>query len=191
MKKFLVFFLTVVLLFAACGCGPVSVEDPTTGETTQETETTAPEVKPMLVGYARVDITPKVTAPLRGYGDTSDRMASTVLQPICGTCIAVTGDNGKTILLMAVDLCRAMPTVVDKVRTMICEATGVPEENIFINVSHTHAAPDISNSSENFYMSYMKELRELLMLGVIIALRSVLSLLIHWEMHHYEKEAGL
>ena len=35
----------------------------------------------------------------------------------------------------------------------------------------------------------IRELRELLTLGVIILLRTVLSLLIHWEMHHYEKEA--
>lgn len=35
----------------------------------------------------------------------------------------------------------------------------------------------------------IRELRELLTLGVIILLRTVLSALIHWEMHHYEKEA--
>ena len=37
----------------------------------------------------------------------------------------------------------------------------------------------------------IRELHELLTLGVLILLRAVLSLLIHWEMHHYEKETGL
>ena len=36
----------------------------------------------------------------------------------------------------------------------------------------------------------IRELHELLTLGVLILLRAVLSLLIHWEMHHYEKETA-
>lgn len=34
----------------------------------------------------------------------------------------------------------------------------------------------------------IRELTELLTLGVIILLRAVLSLLIHWELHHAERE---
>jgi len=36
----------------------------------------------------------------------------------------------------------------------------------------------------------LRELTELVTLGVIILLRAVLSALIHWEMHHYEKEVS-
>ena len=36
----------------------------------------------------------------------------------------------------------------------------------------------------------IRELHELLTLGVLILLRAVLSLLIQWEMHHYEKETA-
>lgn len=36
----------------------------------------------------------------------------------------------------------------------------------------------------------LRELTELVTLGIIILLRAVLSVLIHWEMHHYEKEVS-
>ena len=61
---------------------------------------------------------------------------------------------------------------------------------------HIHPAAGLALSLE-FKMAaeilktvLLRELTELVTLGVIILLRAVLSALIHWEMHHYEKEAA-
>ena len=156
MRRLFLLFLALSIVFALCACDQTSM-DASTADTTPSIETTEPPVSKLLVGYARVDITPKITTPLRGFGDSSARMASTVLEPLYATCTAVTGDNGVTALFFSVDLCRA--NFADKVISSISESSGVPEEYIFISVTHTHAGPDISNSGEAFYMNYMKELK--------------------------------
>ena len=168
-RVLLVIFLAIAVLSALCGCGLSSAEEPSTNATTQTTETTAPEEGELLVGYARVDITPKITTPLRGFGDSSVRMSNRVLEPLFISCVAVTGENGKTILLMAVD--NEMSDFANKVIPGISKKTGVPEENIFINASHTHAAPAMNNSSEAFYISYVRELKTLSADVAVLALQ--------------------
>jgi len=156
MKRFFMLLLVIAVLAAFCACDQSSVDVSTT-DTTPTTEATEPPAPKLLVGFARVDISPKITAPLRGFGDSSARMANTVLEPLYATCTAVTGDNGVTALFFSVDLCRAI--FADKVIPSISESTGVPVENIFLSVTHTHAGVDVSNSGEAFYMNYMKELK--------------------------------
>ena len=158
MKKITILFMSLVLVLALCACGQTSVEQPTESATTQATETTVPEAGKLLVGYARADVTPKITTPLRGFGSTSDRMSNTVLEPLYATCIAVTGDNGVTALFITLDNCST--SFEAKARPIISEQTGVPQENIYLSATHTHAAPDLSNSTENFYFTYIKELHQ-------------------------------
>jgi len=151
MKRLLVIFLVIALLAVLCACGPASVEDPTTSEATQTTEAAAPEPGELLVGYARLDITPSTTTPLKGFDGTSARMATTILEPLCASCTAITDDNGNTVLMISVDLIQS--EFVDSVRPEISEITGVPENRIYITATHTHAGPELSR---NFtYRNYL------------------------------------
>ena len=46
------------------------------------------------VGFARADITPIESVPLRGYGNTSRRMSGPILTPLYATCMAFSdGEN--------------------------------------------------------------------------------------------------
>ena len=59
-----------------------------------------------LVGYGRADVSPWMPVPLRGYGNEVNRMSEEVLDPVYATAVAVTGQNGKSVLFIGMDLCR-------------------------------------------------------------------------------------
>ena len=126
------------------------------------------------VGYARVDINPYnvdgdpssgvMVLPLRGSGDVWNRLSTTGLVDDNGdgvvdendglkaTCVAVTDQNGNTVLMINVDLIGG--TMISKVNTAIMTrveaaiAAGeisnvnLKKEQIYYGGTHTHNAPD-------------------------------------------------
>ncbi len=100
-----------------------------------------------LVGFARVDITPTESVPLRGYGNTSKRMSQDVKDPLLLTCIAFTDPEGVTALLLPTDLCVSSRRICDPARQAIEAATGVAADRILISSTHNHSSPDIDNTS--------------------------------------------
>ncbi len=153
MKRTLALLLTVALLLplAACGGGGSLVPEET-GETataivtmpTAETEgvTGVHDATGFCAGLARYDITPTTAVPLSGYGNPRYRISTKVLDPIYVSCVAVRDEGGETILLFQFDLGNAYKTFCDQVRSMVIKATGVPDDHIFINMSHSHSVPD-------------------------------------------------
>ena len=93
------------------------------------------------VGYARADITPTEPVPLMGYGNTFRRISGPVLDPLYCTCVAIGDQNGNTVLMIGID--STVPNYIGYIREETSKATGVPEEQIVINVTHTHSAPDM------------------------------------------------
>ena len=93
------------------------------------------------VGYSRVDISPTEPVPLMGYGNPIRRISGPVLDPLYATCVAIGDEEGNTILMIGVD--STVPNYTGYIREEVSKATGVPEERIVINVTHTHSAPDL------------------------------------------------
>ena len=95
MKKVLSMFLcTLLILSALSGCAPSDETPESTGQSS---------VSHILsVGYARVDITPKESVPLRGLGTSSERMSTDVIDPLYATCIAFSDETGNTILQLRI-----------------------------------------------------------------------------------------
>ena len=143
MKRLVSLILFLATALAVCGCAPSASTSAT-----------------LQAGYARIDITPTESVPLAGYGSTSDRMANNVLQPLYATCIALTDRNSNTILLFAMDLQRSSAIYSDPARALISQRTGVPESQIYINASHTHAGPDMDNTNEPSIIRYNAQLIE-------------------------------
>ena len=131
--------ILVLLLLSACAPGVRETTAPTTPPTT---ELAGPE---LLIGYGEADITPQISVPLRGYGRVQDRYSKNILDPLMVSCMAITDEEGNTILLMAIDLTTSA-TVTDY-RVAISKETGVPVNNIAISASHTHSAPDMDNGN--------------------------------------------
>ena len=50
----------------------------------------------LSIGYARVDLTPAESVALCGYGDDTQRISEGMLDPVTGTCIAISDKNNET-----------------------------------------------------------------------------------------------
>lgn len=122
MKRFLLLLLIVSVLLTGCAFFTAKTE---------------PE---LLIGYAEADITPEGSVPLRGYGRVHKRYSKNTLDPLLVSCMAITDNEGNTILLMAIDLTTS--ATVTEYRDAISEETCVPASHIAISASHTHSAPD-------------------------------------------------
>ena len=62
----------------------------------------------LLVGYGRSEITPTISVPLAGYGNTLTRMSQGVLDPQYTSCTAITDANDNTVLLITNDIISIM-----------------------------------------------------------------------------------
>ena len=98
----------------------------------------------LLVGYARVDITPEKDVPLRGIGNSHMRMPNILIDRLYTTCVAFTDSEGATALIFTSDLCSAWKSVTEALRKKVWEAYSIPAEQIILSNTHTHSGPDTS-----------------------------------------------
>ena len=137
MKKLLSMILSCVLLLSLCACGG--------SQQPQETQA-APQDTTLQVGFGRESITPDYSVPLQG-NDYRSRWYESVLDNCYVTCIAMrSGDD--TVLVYSLDILHMAGVGYDAIKGSISQKTGVPVSNIFLNATHTHAAPAISYSWE-------------------------------------------
>ncbi|MBQ9817568.1 MAG: hypothetical protein IJM59_08935 [Proteobacteria bacterium] len=128
-------------------------------ESTYTCEATAVEQNVFKAGFSRVNITPTLSLPLAGYGNTQFRMSQGYLDPLYANCVAMTDENGAAVLLIMVDLIGGRSEFVTDSKKAISKATGIPVDNIFIQGSHTHSAPDMGYATykEENYSKYTTE----------------------------------
>jgi len=100
------------------------------------------------VGYGRADITPDFSVPLAGFGNSSTRMSQGYVNRQYATCIAITDEKKKTVLLFTQDQCITVGSWARRARARILAATGVPVNNIMISSTHNHATVDHGNRAE-------------------------------------------
>lgn len=108
----------------------------------------------LQAGFGRALIVPKDSVPLAG-GDYTKRWSTGEMDPISITCVALRQQE-QTILLCSMDLITATDNFVDPTKSAISAATGVPQENILMNATHTHSAPAIRNDFEGV-VEYRKQ----------------------------------
>lgn len=95
-------------------------------------------------GAGKADITPPIGAILYGYAP--GRPAQAVGDPLATTAIKVVS-NGESALLITCDIASTHPELAAHLRVLAGEAADVKPENVIINVTHTHSAPNCSYSS--------------------------------------------
>ena len=138
MKKFFSVILAVLMLLSLCACG--AAEGGAAGG-----EATAAGGQ-MQVGYGKVNITPDMSLPLSGYGNTEKRMSDGFMDYLYATCFAVTDPDGNTAILFGIDMGGTGVALFTTAREKISEKYNIPAERIIISASHTHSAPDMGNS---------------------------------------------
>ena len=126
MKKTIALILTAVLVLSLCACGGGGGKD-----------------QALQVGFDRQSITPTETgAPIAG-GDSSARPSDGFLDEVCVTCIALS-KGGETYLVFTCDFMIIYDKVLDPVKLVISEDTGIPKENMLFNCTHTHSGPAVA-----------------------------------------------
>lgn len=187
MKKRILAMLCALALLLSCV--------PTSIMATEEVPQTTYEV-----GYAKTDLNPWVDEndhsagvhpiPLGGYGDAGNRLSMGITnddgdlaqndeEGVFATCIAVTDNQGKTVLFISHDLISTEKWLLDETRAAIQSAIADEpqlsdcnidvETDVFINASHSHFSPDITTQesqlknnvktakSDSLYNAYYNE----------------------------------
>jgi neutral ceramidase len=88
----------------------------------------------------KVDITPKNTQWLMGYGA---RQSTGVLDTIHHRILAMDDGKGTQIFLIASDLCVFSPSVYDDFTRELEKETGIKPRQIWWTVTHTHSSPEL------------------------------------------------
>ena len=137
MKKLITLLLCAVMLlgmFSACA-------------KSGEEDVAEEKIESFSVGYAKADITPTDSVPLRGYGDAMERFSTGVSEPLYATCVAFADPNGEKLLLITHDLTNSdADHIMDDLRKRISEETGLPVSHILLSASHSHSSPDYSQT---------------------------------------------
>lgn len=94
----------------------------------------------LKVGFARLDVTPPLGAPLAGYW--KHRPSDGVLDPIELVALAA-NDGEKTVLIITADFLGIHEKWATEIRTLISERTGVPVGFIYIQALHQHTSIQI------------------------------------------------
>ena len=138
MKRILSLVMALALCLGLCACGSGGATESTTVQTAAPPEETG-----YLVGYGKVDITPKYEVTLQGNGDDNVRIATGYNSYIYAICVAITDPEGNTALLISVDSCAYSTELSDQIRDQIVRETKIPRENIAVSAIHQHSTPSI------------------------------------------------
>jgi hypothetical protein len=119
------------------------------------------------VGVAKVDITPRESIWLAGYGDRK-KPSEGVDQPLFLKAMAIRAGNAKPMILVTADLIGFTRTVTETAAAEIQEKLGIPRENFLMIASHTHTGPviysnlksmfDLSNKDSEVVKAYTERL---------------------------------
>ena len=162
--------LGMILSLSACGKTAAPQVQVQSSDLATVAVDTMKNAKEFSVGYSKVDITPTTSVPLAGYGRSSERMSKNVLDNLYATAVALTDGEGNTVLWIALDLQRANFALVEALRPVIHEATGIPEDRIMFGGSHTHSGPDVLATSHPAIVSYLEYLYPLILQASLEAL---------------------
>lgn len=95
--------------------------------------------KELLYNSSTVDITPDKPVLLAGFANR-EGLSDTIHHALLSQCVVLRYDT-TTVCLITNDLMEMAPKYVATIRRKISEATGTPQSNIILTVSHTHSAP--------------------------------------------------
>lgn len=100
----------------------------------------------LLAGVARIDITPPMPADCVGFVRRA-APATGILAPLTATALALEDVHGRRAVLIAMDLVALGCAQADRIREMVASAVGASADAVFLNYSHTHAGPHVTEGS--------------------------------------------
>lgn len=150
MKRFRI-ILAVLLTFAMTvlcftGCGETETEAPQSAPATSKEESSQAETqkaetpKGLRVGYGFTDIMPEESIPLDSYGNADKRYSTGYLNKIYFTAIAITDEDGQTLLLLDYDITQCDTGLLEELKKYASDQYGVDPDYVHLSGTHTHSS---------------------------------------------------
>ncbi len=96
----------------------------------------------LSAGAAMIDISPPAGTHLAGSGAGDHRPTQAVLDPLYAKAIVFEA-AGRRVCLVILDLTIVTGEYTDRIRTAICEQTGIERDAIMVQATQTHSAPSL------------------------------------------------
>ena len=96
----------------------------------------------LSAGAAMIDITPPAGTHLAGSGAGDHRPARIALDPLFAKAIVFEA-AGRRVCLVILDLTIVTSEYTDRIRTAICQQTGIERDAIMVQATQTHSAPSL------------------------------------------------
>lgn len=122
------------------------------------------------VGFGRTEILPEDSIPLQGYGDTLTRMSTGFLDVLYVSCIAVTDEDDKTLLMITADITGAKAEITKSVRDYVKEHYDIDPEYVHMTATHTHSGPNLTETQLRSVVSYLGKFRSRIYEAINIAM---------------------
>lgn len=128
-------------------------------------------VSTFSVGYSITNITPTESGLIMSkWGNPNGKFTDgSVGYELMATVIAITDKQNTTVLMITLDLQSVGDGYVNRFSKLISQATGVPEDHIYISVTHTHNCPSVNTGSQG-NTRYVAQLSNALIDGSIRAM---------------------
>lgn len=144
------------------------------------------------VGFGQYDFTPADSVNMTGIDPRNSEGTLTPEDRLMATVVAISDADGNIALICTVDMLKAYGATTT--RQVISKATGVPVSNIHISATHTHSAPQPSESGfeDSFNDGFADAAKQAIadMSPVTTKIGSVdVPLLNH--VRHYWRQAGI
>ncbi len=109
------------------------------------------EVKKILAGYGKMDVTPFAPVHLGSFNNGMERLSNCQKEndPFNAICLALTDENDETMLFCVTDLSWGHIDWARKLREFVWERYGIPGDHVVLGGTHNHSGPDwYSEASE-------------------------------------------
>ncbi len=137
MKQFLAILLTLCLVLSLAAC---SGDAPAAGGEQQSGEGGGV----FMAGFGSVDITPKESVPMGSYGDDRERFSEGLYRKLEARAVVVRDPNGDMLVFAVGDLSWCPNMLGSVIREQMAKELGIPEINIILSGTHTHASVSTS-----------------------------------------------
>jgi len=101
-----------------------------------------PDDRVFKAGFGMVDISPKNSVPLSGYGASQNRMSTGNYSTLEARCVAVRDTEGQILFFLVADIINAPIGLGNTIRNDLSRELGIPAEHVIISGTHTHASVD-------------------------------------------------
>ena len=134
----------------------VSSSQPARGQDTASASANAAEEQPrgtLKAGMAKTVITPPVGTQLSGYGGRTEPSTG-VLDDLYAKALVV-DDGNERIALVVCDIIGFRIDMVNEIRAIIQQQTGIKPDNIMVTCTHTHSGPNL-RAADTAYVESLK-----------------------------------